>query len=126
MRSEMASLSSTSFVMRARSCTGTGRRRVLLRDLASPLVVRLAGRCSLESVDDDEAPRHLVAREGAACVFLQGLQGRLLAGSGLDDGDDALAPAVVRETHHDRVRDVGGGHERRLDLFGVDLLATGV
>src|SRR5262245_66618872 len=62
----------------------------------------------------------------APAMLAGGLERQLRAGAELDDGGDALAPALVGNADDDGVDDGGMGLEGLLDLLREDLLAAAV
>ena len=75
------------------------------------------------------ARRRAAPCSGATCARTcvgQLVERERRAGPGLHDRDHPLAPAVVGHADDDRVEHGGVRLQRRLDLFGVHLLAAGV
>src|SRR5579884_173035 len=96
-------------------------------DGVGPAVVGLAARGPLHLVHQVQLAGHLVPGDVLAAVVLHRLEGRgVVPGARLHDGGDPLAPALVGSAHDDGVHHVGMRAHDRLDLFGEDLLATGV
>src|SRR5581483_1655783 len=91
-----------------------------------PAVVGLAGNGPPDRVHEPDGARRLVAGQQAVHVGLQrgGIGGR--TGAELDQRRHALAEAVVGHAEDQRVEHVRMRLERAFDLFGEDLLATGV
>src|SRR5687767_7388698 len=100
--------------------------RMILHVATGPLVVGFAARRPADLADQPERPRHLVARERLTHMSVQFGQLRLRIVTRLDESTDALAEQVVRNTDDERVEHVRMRLQRRLDLFGEDLLAAGV
>jgi hypothetical protein len=99
---------------RPRRWPGFGRRR-------DPLFLSRGG----DACHDDDASRHLVAREPAAGEPAD----RLLVERGSDrlhHGHDPLPEGLVRHTDDDAVGDGGVAGQHGLDLVGMDLLPTRV
>src|SRR6188474_1287041 len=94
--------------------------------LAQALVVGLAGRGALERVDHDHALRHLVGGERRSAMVAQRVGVDGMAGAGLHERDDHLAPSLVGDADHDAVEHRVVRPEGELHFFGVDLLAAGV
>src|SRR4030095_7592245 len=91
-----------------------------------PRIVGLAARVALDALHQVERLRHLVAGHLLAAVGRERLEGRPAAFARLDDGRDALPPALVGEADPYGVEHVGVALQRLLHLLGVDLLPARV
>ena len=76
--------------------------------------------------DEKQLAGDLVAGDPGAAVLHQLVEDGRVPGTGLHDGRDPLAPALVGNPDHEHVEHVGMRLQRPFDLFGVDLLAAGV
>src|SRR6266581_5215944 len=94
--------------------------------LARPAVVGLAGYGPADRFHEPDGARHLVTGELPAHMSLQ--RGHIRGGTGakLDQRGHTLAEAVVGHAEDQRVEYVRMRLQRAFDLFGKDLLATGV
>src|SRR5713101_7991272 len=84
----------------------------------------LAGAVAGKLLDDDVPPRTLVSRDRdhASPVERSDVDPRSLPRN--DEGDDALAPLVVRDADHRRVGDRRIAEENTFDLARVDVVAV--
>src|SRR5580704_6283334 len=94
--------------------------------LTCPAVVGLTGYGTADRIHEPDGTRHLVSGELAAHMSLQ--SGHIRGGTRakLDQRGHTLAEAVVGHAEDQRVEYVGMRLQRAFDLFGKDLLATGV
>ena len=95
-------------------------------ELGGPAVVGLAGRGADDLVDEHDLLGQLVAGDVAFRFGDQRRPTDAVAVADADDRDDLLAPTFAGSPGDDAVVHRLVGLDRRLDLLGEDLLATGV